>query len=737
MSLLYRYLTIFSLLLLPGSLLAFDQYKPFSEDGKFGLKNTETEEVVIAPDYEAVGWSTGKFSVFDGTVAVKRNNKWALVSVEGKNLTQALYTVLYPFTDGLLIAGERSRFSILNKYGLINTKGRTILALKNDRLTPYQDQLIAGELIDGQYQYGLLNKSGKEIIPKEHAAIRPIKEGLYDVNGFDGLSALYSSNGQQLSAFEFEAIEAFDEERLLIKYYNRKGLVDQTGSVIIPPIYKDIHIDRQGITALPFKKWSTWQTESKERDFYFDDMQPLSPDRIAVQANENIGIIDLDENYLAYFTDLKMIDAAHGLVKVSNGTYQGVINAEGKLILAVNYDEVKILEKVIFARINRSNRQNWEVMNHQGKLISRQRYRAFEPLPNGFIKAVRNTKLGILNDEGRETSPFIYDAIGDFKNDMAVVSYLGNVGVIHKSGDWIITPYKDSLAIYDHYIYYRQGSEYGLLDKNDRQLMRTQDRLFPINNDWLIGQNEDGFDVLNTKGESLLNSSVDSLHKVHNDLLCLVNNDKLSLFRPSNRISFRLPANTTLVGNYSEDLIAAQIDGQWGFVNEDGSLAIANRYEDVKPFSEGLAAVKLIGKWGVINKREEIVIQPTYDSIGTFYGGLALVQQGNQFGLSDRSGNTVLDVQYDELKIFPNHILMSSSGLWGLATGKGSLVRAPQYDRIDKVAKGVFRVFKNGRSGIINLKGEDLVPLAYEQIIPFNGGFLGGEPSTWIRPVVK
>ncbi len=320
---------------------------------------------------------------------------------------------------------------------------------------------------------------------------------------------------------------------------------------------------------------------------------------------------------------------------------------------------------------------------------------------------------------------------------MAVVSYLGNVGVVHESGDWVVTPYKDSLAILDHHIFYQQGTESGLLSFNDDFLFRTQDSLVHISKNWVVSRHEEGYDVLNLQGESLLKNTYDSIYRVHDDLLCLIKDERFQLYRPSNGDSHTPPPNADFMGNYSEDLIMAQIDGQWGFVDETGNLAIANRYQAAATFSEGLAAIKLIGKWGIIDKREEIIIQPTYDSIGQFYGGLTRVERDQQFGLINKAGQLVLNLEYDDLQRFEDHILLQSGNLWGLADAKGNLIRAPQYDRIERFKEGVFRTYKDGRSGMINLKGEDLVPLAYETILHFDGGFLAVEPSTWIKPVVK
>jgi WG containing repeat len=72
------------------------------------------------------------------------------------------------------------------------------------------------------------------------------------------------------------------------------------------------------------------------------------------------------------------------------------------------------------------------------------------------------------------------------------------------------------------------------------------------------------------------------------------------------------------MGQYSNGLSHTALDdGQWGFIDLDGNMAISFKFEDATPFREGLAAVKLNGKWGFINRVGDFVIDPIYDAMNT------------------------------------------------------------------------------------------------------------------------
>lgn len=739
MSLLFRSVIVFSLLFLNTGVLAFDQFETFKENGKFGLRNADTQEIVLKAEYEAIGWSDKSFKIFNNTIGIRQNEKWALASVDGSRITPHLYTVLYPFTDNLFIVGVRSSFNILNKLGVLSTKGKVIVGLQYDQLKPLKDQLIAGSLTQGQYQFGLFAKNGKPLISQNHASIKPIEDDILSVKNNDGLSAIFNTKGDKLSAFEFEDIRPHNNKYLLVTYYNHQALIDKTGKAVTPPIYKEIKLDDQGKTvALPFKKWTFFGENSHEQKLlYFDEIIPVNKYTLAIQTNDNVGLITREQSYKAYLPKLKLLGAYHGLLLVANDQYQGVIDTKGNFILPLNYDSIDIKERMIFGQIKRGDKQDWQVFSHRGVPQNNQRYESYQQVSDYMIYASRNGKSGILDGRGNEASPFFYDAISPLVGNKMVVKYQSNQGVINDRGNWVITPYKDSLALFEHHALYKQGSEWGILDFAERVLYKGQKPLHSISDKLLTTQDEDGYQLINNRGALLQQKHYDSIYSIHNDLVALKKSDRTWLFRPSNFKLLETPKNTELLGQYSEDMIAAKIDGQWGFISEQAHLMIANRYDGIHEFSEGLVAVKLIGKWGIINHKEDIIVQPVYDRIMPFHGGLAVVEQNGLMGLIDRTGKLILDLEYSNIERFEKHIILSLNGLLGLADSRGNIVRSPQYNSIQPIDKKQFIVTSRNMSGVISLSGVDIVPVAFEQIKIFGDLFLAAEPSQWTQISIK
>lgn len=91
----------------------------------------------------------------------------------------------------------------------------------------------------------------------------------------------------------------------------------------------------------------------------------------------------------------------------------------------------------------------------------------------------------------------------------------------------------------------------------------------------------------------------------------------------------------------------------WGFLDENGRLAVRPIFENVRDFRHGLAAVQWQGKWGFINPKGRMAVAPRYDSVSDYAEiGLAVATLDGRRQLIDRRGEPVgaaLDDAIDSL----------------------------------------------------------------------------------------
>lgn len=724
---------LFTLLLAICSLnLIADEYETFTKNGKYGLKNTTSGEVIIPPQYESIGWSDGSFKVINNTIGARQNEKWALINLDGTKISLHRYANLTPYIDNLFIASQREKNSILTNYGVINGRGKTVIDLVYAKIEPVGDNLIAAKRIGQTYRYGTVNKNGKSIIPFEHRFIEEITDGFLIVENNERLSAIFTNDGRAITEFQFESVEEFTDESFLVTLYNKRGILDETGTLVLPPIYKNIQLSGQKVRVLPFKKWDFYEGDEFQKSFYFDNMQMVNETTFAITSGRQTGLVDRDEKYREYLPKLNIVTSIDGItiIQDSESSYQGAMNSSGKIVLPAIYDSVSVVDELLFGQIRRVDKQDWKVFDRYGKRQNPFNHEGFKALKNGLIKARRNGKKGLLNSNGSDASPFIYDNIGEFKNGLAVVLYQGSYGVIDTKGNWIITPYNDQIEILDNIIRLKQGSEWKLVDLSGREVIRSYDKLTPLP----IGhakRGRDGFELYDATDSLWLEHTYDSIQVIHEDLYAVNRDGLFFFFKPSNELSFALDSGVVEVGHLSEGLISVLKDGQWGQVDEEGKLRIANRYEAIQPFAEGLAGVKLIGKWGFINKKENLIVQPIYDQVSPFHKGLSIVVKGGKYGLMNQSGKLILAENFTSIDRQKDYIILNSGGIFGLAGPKGTLIRAPQYDRITALESGYFLVERDGLKGVIDLRGQDVIPVSYEAIEQMGDRFLASEPSQW------
>lgn len=78
----------------------------------------------------------------------------------------------------------------------------------------------------------------------------------------------------------------------------------------------------------------------------------------------------------------------------------------------------------------------------------------------------------------------------------------------------------------------------------------------------------------------------------------------------------------------------------WGFLDQNGRVAIEPIFEAVRDFRHGLAAVRWQGKWGFIDRNGRMIVRPRYDTVQDFVEvGLAVVTLDGKLMLIDRQGN--------------------------------------------------------------------------------------------------
>ena len=179
---------------------------------------------------------------------------------------------------------------------------------------------------------------------------------------------------------------------------------------------------------------------------------------------------------------------------------------------------------------------------------------------------------------------------------------------------------------------------------------------------------------------------------------------------------------------FSEDLMAVEKNGDWGYVNKQGEEVIEFKFDRAAAFYKDLAIVIFQGKANLINKEGklrfstgfdtiyldeetklyivikqrkygllttegEILVDLTYDRIKPFSHGLAMVVKNDKFGFMDSKGNLAIDLVYDEANVFSYGFAPVRQGeLWGYINTDDTVVVDFQYDYAYPVHKDLHAI---------------------------------------------
>ena len=185
---------------------------------------------------------------------------------------------------------------------------------------------------------------------------------------------------------------------------------------------------------------------------------------------------------------------------------------------------------------------------------------------------------------------------------------------------------------------------------------------------------------------------------------------------------------------FSEGLAAVKDDSQlWGFIDVEGVLVIPTKWKSVESFFEGLAVVSEdVKKYGCINKKGELVIEPIWQSLKVFSEGLAPVMNNKKrWGYINKEGHIVVDFLWADALSFTEGyagvLLKEKKGLWKEWTfidKKGNIVYPQRWNKVLSFSEGLAPVRGYDlKWGYINKDGETVIKQKWYEVGPFVNGF--------------
>lgn len=663
-----------------------ESYKTFVENGKVGLKN-EAGKVIIPPTYEALGWSNGSFSITGQVTGYRLKGSWGVVSLNNQRITPPDFSALTP-GEGLLLVATKQTASLKISTGCISTDGKTVIPFTYTAVKVHSLRAIACIRDGTLFKYGLIDLENKILIPFQFRSIYPIGSLRYAVENFNGKTALYSESGRQITGFTIDSISPFNNNLAIIYEAGKQGLITREGELRLEAKYREIKFSDKTAYARRPDEWHILDAQNRlTKTIEADSIVALGEHRYKI---ETAGLIHLaDRNLKSVNDDIfsGLSSFQNGLAVLKSGGLYGVMKGSGKIVLPPSFQEIILKNDYILTLEKKIDKMIWTLRDTLGQRLNPKSYDKIHLKQGEIFTVTKNGYWGAINDKGVEIVACVYDSILEVGNSQLAVKFKGQYGVISFKEEWLAypQPYKITLLNQDRYF-----------KKKDNLLMLctfTGTTLyFTINP---IDVQEDYFiEHVSTGGTW----TVDFDGRI---------------------VSRQLPpsASAEIIFPSTEGLRGIRKNGRYGFIDDEGRLRIANRYEDVKPFSEGLAAIKIRNKWGFINRDEKIIIQPAYEDVTPFNKNYSLVKQNGMYGLLSREGKLVVPTRYNKIEILENgKLLLIINGLQGLADRHGNMLLHPKYNSVTDLNNGYAIIEQDGKYGLVTLQGISTIPLIYDYL---------------------
>ena len=501
------------------------------------------------------------------------------------------------------------------KAGVIDKAGKAIIEPEYDYIQiPNPEKPVFICLYDyntdeSEYSSKVLDGNGKEILTK-YNKIQAIPNNNTSISNLYQTEILqYKENskcgiitisGNKITDAKYESIETLEykDDVLKVKQDGKYGLIDLNGNEILKCDYNSISTDGYYNLDSKYDKAGyivTIRTDEGYRYGYVNNNGKPTLDTIYTNIKRITEIKDDDNVYLLTYKNGKAgmmkngqtvignedenidFDGTSSILSIQKNAKQGIFDLKGKEILPIVYDSISFAGKYI----NATKDGSFLVFDGSGTLQAENSYKSMVPVDNGKynITIDRNNKYGIIDSNKTVLVENDYSYIEYTFDDYFIVSKNGKSGLVSCKNNFnIVIPIEKSII----------------------QNIKGTNVIQTINSD------ENLTEIYNRNIEKVL-SKKDARIYIQDSYIEIATANSIQYLDFDGK-------EKDAKDIFSNNIIAKEKDGKWGYVDRNGNTVVNFKYEMATNINKyGFGAIKENGKWGSIDAGGNIVKEPTYE----------------------------------------------------------------------------------------------------------------------------
>ncbi|WP_212005502.1 WG repeat-containing protein [Chitinophaga sp. HK235] len=562
----------------------------------------------------------------------------------------------------------------------------------------------------------------------------------------------------------FQSVHENENRQMAIVSSNHKvGVVDDQGKWVLKPLYDKIEVKWKTYLALYQQGKMTYaDTWGKLLlPMMFEDAGILDDDRFDVKQQGKWGVYSVSQKKLVIPAIYDAIDFCGGCGSKSDYVYAqkngkwGIVSSRHEILVPFEFQHSHSMMRSDEWVCSFQQKGKAVIVNIPlKKVYASPEYSDMEIVGNGLLRLKKNGYFGLINKQGKVVLDFLYEDISDPYGTFTSGPFLTftkdrKTGVVTESGRVVAPPvFEDGVTCAGDYFIAAQDGLYNVYDSTGKPLLKQgyndisgmavntatgdKEQLFSLKRKALYG-------FYNPANGKLVEPAFHEVRALETrGLLEVTYQQKTGLYKPD--ATLFLPVRYDSYSFISDKLLSVKTQEGTGVYDVAAQQEIVPaRYYDVDVFGpdSNLFKVTLHKNdqyiYGLYDLQGKELLPATYADITTLNKDQCLltseVDSIQHFELFALSNAKITTWPYTEVSPSgaPGLLIVSdgkNSFLWNITSAK--VISAPfpmhkKYDwdtsqtvSIQPFINGIAPVVKNGKVGLINVSGQEVVPFIYD-----------------------
>ncbi|ADR23137.1 hypothetical protein MATR_30140 [Marivirga tractuosa] len=398
----------------------------------------------------------------------------------------------------------------------------------------------------------------------------------------------------------------------------------------------------------------------------------------------------------------------------------------------------------------------WGYKNNEDEFVIRPIFDGCGFFSKGFAWVKENETYKIINNKGDYIDKSAsFDAVGKTKAGIIPTKKGKLWGAVDTTANQIIEYNYEEIKILDsNLVLIKKNRSWGLINRVGEEVC------LPVYDREIVF--EDGLAIVtrNYRDVGIINKSGKEIVKCQYEDVAIINDSTFRIAVKSNRSQnsyglivnekIKYPAEYKRIASFQDSLLVLTKDSISGILNMKGDTIMNFKYSDLKPGNTNILAAEANKKWGYINIDSDTIIDFKFDEADPFRGDLAIVYNGptdrytskpTNSALINFKGDIILPFETRKLKFLSANLLMRYKYNYNINLYKkdGAPIDSIYYDsqqfnspedpitgyledeiEFYKFTNGFAIIGHKGRMGMVNEKGDIVIPLKYHHLEPMN-----------------